>query len=85
MGQIKFVQRDDEVVKLKATPKIAFNKSKKLTSLEDGESLYYIQVAEAFRLKLNTFCDFNQKHPVYPDYSLINIPIIRDDRSKVII
>jgi hypothetical protein len=50
-----------------------------------GEPLYYIQVAEAFRLKLNTFCDFNQKHPVYPDYSLINIPIIRDERSKVFI
>tara|TARA_B110000285_G_scaffold98077_1_gene111885 strand:- start:1139 stop:1393 length:255 start_codon:yes stop_codon:yes gene_type:complete len=83
MAQIKFLHKDEQVVKLKATPHIAFDKSKKLTSLEGGEPLYYIQVAEAFKLKLDTFCDFNQKHPVYPDYSLINIPIKREVRSKV--
>mgnify|MGYP003661849314 CR=1 FL=1 len=74
MAQIKFIHRDEPVVKLNATPHIAFDKSKKLTSLEGGKPL-----------KLDTFCDFNQKHPVYPDYSLINIPIIRDERSKVFI
>jgi hypothetical protein len=83
MAQIKFVHRDEAVVKIKATPHIAFDKSKKLTSLEGGDSLYYILVAEAFRLKLDTFCDFKQKHPMYPDYSLINIPIKRKEKSKV--
>ncbi len=83
MAQIKFVHRDELAVKLNATPHIAFDKSKKLTSLEGGNPLYYILAEEAYRLKLNSFCDFNQKHPIYPDYSLINIPIIRDDYSKV--
>lgn len=83
MAQIKFVHRDVPEVKLKATPHIAFDKSKKLSSLEGGVSLYYIQVAEAFKLKLDTFCDFNQKHPLYPDFSLINIPIKREVKSKV--
>ena len=83
MAQIKFIHRDEPVVKLNATPHIAFDKSKKLTSLEGGKPLYYILAAEAYRLKLNSFCDFNQKHPIYPDYSLINIPIIRDEYSKV--
>lgn len=80
MAGIKFVHQEDKEVKLKGTPRVAFNKSKKLSSMDGTQVLYYIETAEAFKLKLDTFCNFTQKHPQYPDYALINIPIIREQK-----
>tara|TARA_R110000868_G_scaffold236435_1_gene490469 strand:+ start:1080 stop:1352 length:273 start_codon:yes stop_codon:yes gene_type:complete len=84
MAQIKFVHRDEKEVKLFATPIISFNKSKKLSSIDGNDVLYYINVQEAYRLKLESFCDMNTPYPVDSGYCLINIPIIRGDKSKVL-
>jgi|TARA_B110000858_G_C17790941_1_gene469865 hypothetical protein len=80
MAGIKFVHRDEKEVKLTSTPKVDFNKSKKLSSMSGGNSLYYIDVEEAFKLKLDSFCDFTQKHPQNENYTLITIPIQREEK-----
>ena len=84
MAQIKFVHRDEPTVKLLETPIIAFDKSKKLSSIDGTDTLYYINKQEAYRLRLESFCDLNKSHPIYNDYCLITIPIIRGDKSKVV-
>ena len=77
MAGIKFVHKDDKEVKLKGTQKIPFNKSKKLSSMDGSQVLYYIDVETAFKMKLETFCDFTQKHPQTDSYVLITVPIER--------
>ena len=77
MAGIKFVHKDDKEVKLKGTPKIPFNKSKKLSSMDGGNTLYYIDTEVAFRMKLENFVDFTQKHPQNSNYAVITIPIER--------
>tara|TARA_B100000902_G_C26569102_1_gene555665 strand:+ start:293 stop:538 length:246 start_codon:yes stop_codon:yes gene_type:complete len=81
MAGIKFVHQEDKEVKIKGTPKVPFSKSKKLSSMDGTNVLYYIETAEAFKLKLDTVCDFTQKHPQYSDYALITIPIIREQQN----
>ena len=44
MAGIKFVHEEEKEVKLKGTPKVPFNKSKKLSSMDGSEVLYYIDV-----------------------------------------
>ena len=80
MASIKFVHREDKPVKLKSTPVIAFKKSKKLSSMDGTQVLYYIETAEASKLKLESFVDFTQKHPQYENYAVITIPIIREEQ-----
>ena len=80
MAGIKFVHEEEKEVKLKGTPKVPFNKSKKLSSMDGTHILYYIETAEAFKMKLDTFCDFTKKHPQNADYALINVPIIREQK-----
>jgi len=77
MAGIKFVHKDDKEVKLKGTPKIPFNKSKKLSSMDGSQVLYYVDVETAFKMKLDTFCDFTQKHPQNESYVVITVPIER--------
>lgn len=77
MAGIKFVHEEEKEVKLKGTPKIPFNKSKKLSSMDGSEVLYYIDVETAFKMKLDTFCDFTQKHPLTKSYVVITVPIER--------
>lgn len=79
MAGIKFVHKDDKEVKLKGTPKIPFNKSKKLSSMDGSQSLFYIETETAFKMKLDSFVDFTQKHPQYGNYALITVPIERVD------
>ena len=81
MAGIKFVHEEEKEVKLKGTPKVPFNKSKKLSSMDGSQVLYYIDVETAFKMKLDTFCDFTKKHPQYSDYTLITIPIIREQQN----
>ena len=80
MASIKFVHREDKPVKLKSTPVIPFKKSKKLSSMDGTQVLYYIETAEAFKLKLERFVDFTQKHPQNENYAVITIPIIREEQ-----
>ena len=77
MAGIKFVHKDDKEVKLKGTPKIPFNKSKKLSSMDGSQVLYYVDVETAFKMKLDTFCNFTQKHPQNESYVVITVPIER--------
>lgn len=77
MAGIKFVHDEEKEVKLKGKPKIPFNKSKKLSSMDGGKTLYYINTEVAFRMKLETFVDFTQKHPQDSNYAVITIPIER--------
>ncbi len=77
MAGIKFVHKDDKEVTLKGTPKIPFNKSKKLSSMDGSQVLYYVDVETAFKMKLDTFCDFTQKHPQNESYVVITVPIER--------
>jgi|TARA_B110000858_G_C17665233_1_gene409222 hypothetical protein len=77
MAGIKFVHNDDQEVKLNGTPNIPFKKSKKLSSMDGSQVLYYIDVETAFKMKLDTFCDFTQKHPQTESYVLITVPIER--------
>jgi hypothetical protein len=77
MAGIKFVHEEEKEVKLKGTPKIPFNKSKKLSSMDGSQVLYYVDVETAFKMKLDTFCDFTQKHPQNESYVVITVPIER--------
>jgi hypothetical protein len=77
MAQIKFVHREDKEQIIKGTPKVPFNKSKKLSSVDGSETLYYIDTETAFKLKIDTKVDFSQKHPQDSNYHLITIPIER--------
>ena len=65
MAGIKFVHRDEKEVKLTSTPKVDFNKSKKLSSMSGGNSLYYIDVEEAFKLNLSLFQYKERKNKIY--------------------
>lgn len=80
MAGIKFVHKDDKEVKLKGTPKIPFNKSKKLSTMDGSQSLFYIETETAFKMKLDSFVDFTQKHPQYGNYALITVPIERVEK-----
>lgn len=77
MAGIKFVHKDDKEVKLKGKPKVPFNKSKKLSTMDGSQSLFYIETEIAFKMKLDSFVDFTQKHPQYGNYALITVPIER--------
>jgi hypothetical protein len=77
MAQIKFVHREDKEQIIKGTPKVPFNKSKKLSSVDGSKTLYYIDTETAFKLKIDTKVDFSQKHPQDSNYHLITIPIER--------
>jgi len=44
-----------------------------------GKPLYYIDIEEAFKLKLDSVCNFTQKHPQDENYALITIPINREE------
>ena len=41
MAQIKFVHREDKEQIIKGTPKVPFNKSKKLSSVDGSKTLLY--------------------------------------------
>ena len=77
MAGIKFVDNTEKEQIIKGTPKVPINKSKKLSSMDGSQVLYYIDVETAFKMKLETFCDFTQKHPQTDSYVLITVPIER--------
>ena len=77
MASIKFVDNTDKEQVIKGTPKVPINKSKKLSSMDGSEVLYYVETEIAFKLKIDSKVDFTQKHPQYSNYHLITIPIDR--------
>ena len=80
MANIKFVHQEEKQIKIKGTPNVPFTKSKKLTSITGGKPLYYIDIEEAFKLKLDSVCNFTQKHPQDENYALITIRINREQK-----
>ena len=77
MAGIKFVHKEEKQIKIKGTPNVPFTKSKKLSSMDGSQVLYYIDVETAFKMKLDTFCDFTKKHPLTKSYVVITVPIER--------
>jgi len=80
MANIKFVHQEEKQIKIKGTPNVPFTKSKKLSSMDGSQVLYYIDVETAFKLKLDSVCNFTQKHPQDENYALITIPINREQK-----
>lgn len=77
MASIKFVHKEEKEQVIKGTPKVPFDKSKKLSSLDGSKTLYYIDTETAFKMKIDSKVDFTQKHPQDSRFSLITIPIER--------
>ena len=77
MAQIKFTHNDAEEQIIKGIPKVPFNKSKKLSSMDGSNVLYFVETETAFRLKIDSKVDFAQKHPQFRNFHLITIPIER--------
>ena len=77
MASIKFVDKTEKEQIIKGTPKVPMAKSKKLSSLDGSQVLYYVETETAFKLKIDSKVDFRQKHPQDSNFSLITIPIER--------
>jgi len=77
MASIKFVHKEEKEQVIKGVPKVPFDKSKKLISMDGSTILYYVETETAFRLKIDSKIDFKQKHPQFSNYHLITIPIER--------
>ena len=77
MASIKFVHKEEKEQIIKGTPKVPISKSKKLSSMDGSQVLYYIETETAFKMKIDSKVDFTQKHPQDSSYSLITIPIER--------
>ena len=77
MASIKFVHNEEKEQIIKGTPKVPFDKSKKLVSMDGSTILYYVETETAFKMKIDSKVDFKQKHPQFGNYHLITIPIER--------
>ena len=77
MASIKFVDNSEKEQIIKGTPKVPMAKSKKLSSLDGSQVLYYVETETAFKLKIDSKFDFKNKHPQDSNYHLITIPIDR--------
>lgn len=77
MASIKFVDNSEKEQIIKGTPKVPMAKSKKLSSLDGSQVLYYVETETAFKLKIDSKVDFKNKHPQDSNYHLITIPIDR--------
>lgn len=77
MASIKVTFKEEKEQVIKGTPKVPTSKSKKLSSMDGTQVLYYIETDTAYRLKIDSKVDFTQKHPQNSNYSLITIPIER--------
>ena len=77
MASIKFVHNEEKEQIIKGTPKVPFDKSKKLVSMDGSTILYYVETETAFKMKIDSQVDFSQKHPQNKNFALIRIPIER--------
>ena len=77
MASIKFVDKTEKEQIIKGTPRVPYDKSKKLISMDGSVSLYYIDIQTAFNMKIDSKVDFSQKHPQNKNFALITIPIER--------
>lgn len=77
MASIKFVHKEEKEQIIKGIPKIPFDKSKKLMSMDGSTILYYVDTETAFKMKIDSQVDFSQKHPQNKNFALIRIPIER--------
>lgn len=57
MAGIKFVDNTEKEQIIKGTPKVPINKSKKLSSMDGSQVLYYVETETAFKLKIDSKLD----------------------------
>jgi len=77
MASIKFVHKVEKEQIIKGVPKVPFDKSKKLISMDGSTSLYYVDIDTSYKMKIDSKVDFSQKHPQNKNFALITIPIER--------
>ena len=77
MASIKFVHKHEKEQVIKGTPRVPFDKSKKLSSLDGLTTLFYVDIDTAYKMKIDSKVDFSQKHPQNKNFALITIPIER--------
>ena len=69
--------KQDEVVKIKGTPKVESKLSKKMIHPHTGEVVYYIDKNEGLRMGLISKMNFNNLHPIAKNMCEITIEIER--------
>ena len=77
MAGIKFVDNTEDEVVIKGTPKVPFNMSKKVSSIEGTEVIYFINKNWGLTNKLISKMNFNTVFPTDADFCEITIPIDR--------
>ena len=77
MPSIKFVHNVEKEQIIKGVPKVPFDKSKKLISMDGSTSLYYVDIDTSYKMKIDSKVDFSKKHPQNKNFALITIPIER--------
>ena len=77
MAGIKFVDNTEDEVVIKGTPKVPFNMSKKVSSIEGTEVIYFINKNYGLANKLSSKMNFNSTFPTDDNFCEITIPIDR--------
>ena len=77
MAGIKFIDSSEDEVIIKGTPKVPFNMSKKVSSVEGTEVIYFINKNWGITNRLNSKMNFSSLFPTDEDFCEITIPIDR--------
>jgi len=77
MAGIKFVDSSEDEVIITGTPRVPFNMSKKVSSVEGTEVIYFINKNWGIANRLNSKMNFSSLFPTDEDFCEINIPIDR--------
>jgi hypothetical protein len=70
-------QDEEDEVKIKGTPSVPFHLSKKLSSIEGADIIYFIDKTWGLDNGLQTKMNFNSVFPTDEDFCEITIPILR--------
>jgi len=77
MAGIKFVDSSEDEVIITGTPRVPFNMSKKVSSVEGTEVIYFINKNWGIANRLNSKMNFRSLFPTDEDFCEITIPIDR--------
>tara|TARA_B110000977_G_scaffold155164_1_gene197344 strand:- start:165 stop:401 length:237 start_codon:yes stop_codon:yes gene_type:complete len=77
MAGIKFVDNTEDEVVIKGTPKVPFNMSKKVSSIEGTDVIYFIDKNWGLANNLQSKMNFNSLFPTELNFCEITIPIDR--------
>lgn len=76
-AQIKFVDNTEDEPVIKGIPQVPKEYSKKLSSVNDGTVMYYIDKSWGHKNKLWPKMNFSNTHPIDTNFCEITIPIER--------